>query len=271
MYMKNEKITNSGCAFVCQREYVKNVIKQSNWIIKIIGDIELYYVSTEYCQLFNYAFVDPYKETTEDNIKKVLQYGYENGIELTWMCDAKMKRTISVLERLKVERVSTPKRAFLQLDNYVPDFSQVPDVTLKDAAENIEILNEYDRLTSIIFAHNKDGSSAFLRGLVDIPQSDSPTKVFLVKLGNITVGIAALYVQDDVALFMSDGVLRDYRRRGIHSAMILKRIEIAKALNCERVTAHCIVDSSEASYTKVGFKMLGQLNMYMSRSNIKYC
>ncbi|MGN7619026.1 MAG: GNAT family N-acetyltransferase [Ehrlichia sp.] len=167
-----------------------------------------------------------------------------------------------MLEKLGLVSVSLPKKAIASIENYfIPDTSRINIIL--DTVDTKEKLLELDNIASKVFYSDPKEVATFLRGLVTQSNVNN-LKFFLVKCNNIRVGICGMYVKDNVVGFYSDGVLPEYRNKGIASQMVLERIKIAKKqYKCIYAVAQCMKPSVNL-YKRLGFKMLGSLSLYTS-------
>ncbi|ABD44637.1 acetyltransferase, GNAT family [Ehrlichia chaffeensis str. Arkansas] len=215
--------------------------------------------------LLNFAFHDSTtNECNEEAVKEVIQFLKKRNIDATWPVDSHMKKLKMTLEKLGLISVSLPKKALANIENYIMPPTKGPNITL-DIVNNKEKLLELDDIALRVFYSQKNEVATFLRGLANHHDiNNSKLKFFLTKCDNIKVGICGMYVQDKVVGFYSDGVLPEYRNKGIASQMVLERIKIAKnQYNCSYAVAQCMKPSVNL-YKRLGFKMLGSLSLYTS-------
>ncbi|WP_339045773.1 GNAT family N-acetyltransferase [Candidatus Mesenet endosymbiont of Agriotes lineatus] len=242
------------------RDYIIDTTKLSNWEIHKFNNLTVTIGSTSQ-SLFNYVFYTEEGEFCIESVREVLSYLQERKIEATWPIDSHIK-VRTKLENLGIKSSSTPKKAFLNIRNYLPSQDKVSNLVLKVVSSQ-EDLTELDKITSVIFYHDIGIVSTFLRGILNHDNQASKLKFFLVKLNDKTVGTCGIYIEDEIAGFYSDGVLPMYRNQGIATEMVMQRIKIAQQHCCKYVIAHCM-KSSVNLYKRVGFKMLGNLHLYVS-------
>ena len=215
--------------------------------------------------LLNFAFHDTATtDCNEDAVVKVLEFLKKRNIEATWPVDPHMKKLKTTLEKLGLTSVSLPKKAIATIENYLIPSINGPNIVL-DIVDSKEKLLELDNIASKIFYSDPKEVATFLRGLENHNDANNlKLKFFLVRCNNIKVGICGMYIKDKVVGFYSDGVLPEYRNKGIASKMVLERIKIAKKqYNCTYAIAQCMKPSVNL-YKRLGFKMLGSLSLYTS-------
>ncbi|QLK56704.1 GNAT family N-acetyltransferase [Ehrlichia ruminantium] len=222
-------------------------------------------LNNQHSSLLNFAFHDTTTtDCNEEAIIEVLEFLKQRKTEVTWAVDSHMKKLKSTLEKLGVVGVSFPKKAIVNIENYIiPNIPNLP-ITL-DLVDNEAKLFELDNIALRVF-HSAPGEvRTFFKGLANYYDIIDPRiKFFLVKYNNVKVGICGMYVQDKVVGFYSDGILPEYRNQGIASQMVLERIKIAKKqYACKYAIAQCMKPSVNL-YRRLGFKMLGNLSLYTS-------
>ena len=246
------------------KDYMIYATQISNLEMHNFGNITLT-INESRSSLLNFAFHDTNTtDCNEDSIVKVLEFLKKRNIEATWPVDSHMKKLKTMLEKLGLSSVSLPKKAVAAIGNYLIPNTNGPKIVL-DIVDSEEKLTDLDNIASKVFYSDHKEVATFLRGLVN--QNDTQNlklKFFLVKYNNIKVGICGMYVKDKVVGFYSDGVLPEYRNKGIASQMVLERIKIAKKeYNCNYAIAQCMKPSVNL-YKRLGFKMLGSLSLYTS-------
>ncbi|GHM58720.1 MAG: hypothetical protein sGL2_08700 [Candidatus Mesenet longicola] len=257
---QNNGILKSSLATKNLRDYIIGTTKLSNWEVHKFNNLIVTIGGTNQ-SLFNYVFYTEEAEFCIKSVQEVLNYLQERKIEATWPIDSHMK-VRTKLENLGIKSASTPKKAFLNIRGHLPFHGRAPNLVLK-VVNSQEDLIELDKMTSVIFYHDIGIVSTFLRGILNHDNQASKLKFFLAKLNGKTVGTCGIYIEDEIAGFYSDGVLPMYRNQGIATEMIMQRIKIAQQYCCKYVIAHCM-KSSVNLYKRVGFKMLGNLHLYIS-------
>lgn len=248
--MHNKEVSYSSIVTQNLKDHMLYIARLSKWEVHDKFDDSIFIINGTREALFNFVFCE-----NEYSIEKILNYLRERNIAATWV-SVKVK---NVLESYGIKRVSTPKKALLDLKNYLLPVDVVPNLKFT-VVNSSQLLNQLDSYTAKIFYHDVGVVSTFFRGL---PSDTSQSKLFLVTLGEQIVGTCGIYIQGDVAGFYSDGVLPEYRRRGIGTQMVLERIKMAQQFKCEYVVAHCMKPSVNI-YKRLGFKMLGNLYLYTS-------
>ena len=249
----------SSLALQNLQEYITYCMELSNWEHHSFNNIEVIFNGHKE-SVFNYVFCKD--EVTKDEVREVMQFLKEKDWEATWPVDAHMRNLRTILDDLNVIYASTPKKAFLNIANFVE-----LDNTKK--VENLELIRvntdklitRYDNATSEIFYHDTGIVTKLLRG---IPESNTEKlQFFLTKVDDQYVGTCAMYMGSESVGFYADGIFNKYRGRGIASKMITKKIKIAQAYGYEYAIAHCMTQSVNL-YQRLGFKMLGNLRLYVS-------
>ncbi|MDG7055917.1 MAG: GNAT family N-acetyltransferase [Wolbachia endosymbiont of Meromenopon meropis] len=210
--------------------------------------------------LFNFVFCG--EQCDELSIEKTLNYLRARNIEATWVMDSHVK-TNGILKKCNVKHISTPKKALLNMQNYLLPSDIIPNLRL-NIVNNHNLLEQLDLCTSKIFHHNVGIVSTFFRGLSSIDNNkNSKLRFFLATLNSEIVGTCCYCIHGNIAGFYSDGVLPLYRNRGIGTQMVLERIKIIQQFRCEYVVAHCMKPSVNL-YRRLGFQILGNLYLYTS-------
>lgn len=259
MKWKND-VLKSSFATKNLRDYIIGTTRLSNWEVYKFNNLIVTIGGTNQ-SLFNYVFYIEESEFCITSAQEVLSYLQERKIEATWPIDSHVK-VRAKLESLGIRSVSTPKKAFLNIKNYLPFQGIIPNLVLK-IVDSQEDLIELDKTTSAIFYHDVGIVSTFLRGILNHDSQTSKLKFFLAKLNDKTVGTCGIYIEDEIAGFYSDGVLPMYRNQGIATEMVMQRIKIAQQHGCKYAIAHCMKPSVDL-YKRVGFKMLGNLHLHVS-------
>ncbi len=234
------------------QDYILYTTSLSSWEIHNEFEDTVFTINGTSKSLFNFVFCN-----NESSVQKTLNYLKKRKIEATWL---NMNKKI-LLERYGIQHASTPKKAFLNIENYILPADLISNLKLK-LVDNSKLLEELDSYTSHIFHHDIGAVSTFFRGL---QKDTSKLKIFLIILNYKTVGTCGIFIQEDVIGFYSDGVLPMYRNQGIGTQMVLERIKIAKELKCKYVIAHCMKPSINL-YKRLGFQILG--NIYLHTSSI---
>jgi hypothetical protein len=90
------------------------------------------------------------------------------------------------------------------------------------------------------------------RTLFGMPRSTP----LLALVDGIPAGGCGLSVRNGVASLYGDGVLNDFRRRGVHQAMIAARLRRAVEEGCDLATAGTVPGSvSQRNYGRLGFEV----------------
>lgn len=82
------------------------------------------------------------------------------------------------------------------------------------------------------------------------------TRAFIAWLNEIPVGAAGIEITDDIACLFAAGVLPEYRRRGIQSVLILRRLQQAQNETCPLAVIHCNPGvATERNAVRLGFQL----------------
>jgi GNAT superfamily N-acetyltransferase len=69
-------------------------------------------------------------------------------------------------------------------------------------------------------------------------------------------GGCGISVRNGVASFYGDGVLADFRQKGVHAALIAARVRMASEAGCDLATADTVPGSiSQRNYARLGFEV----------------
>ncbi|MGD7045955.1 GNAT family N-acetyltransferase [Jeotgalibacillus proteolyticus] len=81
--------------------------------------------------------------------------------------------------------------------------------------------------------------------------------------GDHIAGVAALYVEENVAVLASSAVLPDFRGKGIQQALIRKRAELATKAGADYITSEAAFSSaSHKNMTRCGLKLVYTKALY---------
>ncbi|MBQ4874485.1 MAG: GNAT family N-acetyltransferase [Rickettsiaceae bacterium H1] len=241
------------------KEYITYTMEISNWERYSFNNIEFIYNGHKE-SLFNYAFC--LEEVTKNDVVEVLEFLQEKKWEATWPVDVHMGNLAVILDDLKLLHASTPKKALLNITGFIEpsNMKEVPNLKLVKV-ETDELITEYDKATSEIFYHNTGIVTEFIRGVAK--NHTDKLQFFLAKINDECVGTCAFYIGSESIGFYADGVFPRFRGQGVASQMILKKIEIAQKQGCKYAIAHCMKQSINL-YQRLGFRMLGNLKLYVS-------
>ncbi|APR98420.1 GNAT family N-acetyltransferase [Wolbachia endosymbiont of Folsomia candida] len=257
--MQDKKLHYSSLIIQNLKDYIIYTANLSNWEVHDKFENTIFTINGTRESLFNFVFCED--QYTELSIQKTSEYLKARNIEATWVINSHMKMD-SILEKHEIKHVSTPKKALLNMKNYLLPADVIPNLKL-NPINSSDLLEQLDLYTSKIFYHNIGIVSTFFRGISNYDYENSGLRFFLVTLNDEVVGTCGIYVQNNVAGFYSDGVLPMHRNRGIGTQMVLERIKMAKQLGCKYIVAHCMKPSVNL-YKRLGFQMLGNLYLYIS-------
>ncbi|WP_081430825.1 GNAT family N-acetyltransferase [Neorickettsia sennetsu] len=241
------------------RQYVCYLAKISNWEIIAVGDHLIVYNGVK-DSLFNYVFCS--SAITESEFVTILAKLNERGWNMSWAVEPGMSVLKMYLGKYNIGRTSNPKKAFLDLSRYTIPSSKIDTSVKFKQIFTLEEVQLFDDLSSRIFWHRPGVLVPSFRGIGEA--DPNRLRFFLASLDGKIVGVCGFYLDERVACFYADGVLQEYRERGIGMQLILQRLALVKELGCDAAIAHCINPISESLYRKMGFKMLGGLGLYYS-------
>ncbi len=235
------------------------MMEVSGWEKYRFNNIEFIY-NGHSKSFFNYAFCEEGVSTKD--VAEVLDFLSEREWEATWPVDVHMRDLAGILEELKVSHASTPKKAFLNVSNFIEpsNLKDVRGLHLLRVNTN-ELVAEYDSATSQIFYHNTDIVARSIRGVTESDLDD--LQFFLVTIDGERVGTCALYMGSNSVGSYADGVFQQFRGRGIASKVLSEKIKIVQRSGYKYLVAHCM-EQSVNLYQRLGFRMLGNLRLYVS-------
>lgn len=248
------------------KEYMYHVVRISNWYSKTIGNV-LLTISGSKKSFFNYVFYNGSgKEYSFEDIMKTLEYLKKEHLSATWVIDSHMHQARFFADKIGLTHASTPKKAFLNLKHFSQQAAYTSGLHFARVRTQEELLT-FDKIAAQIFCHEIHLFSDFVRGILSC--NDSNIHLFSITLYEQLVGMCILYIENNIAGCYGDGVFREFRNRGIGTQMLLYRIELAKQLNCQYMIAHCMSPSVNL-YQRLGFKILGNLYLYVSDAEKNY-
>lgn len=119
---------------------------------------------------------------------------------------------------------------------------------------NDATFNVWDDLAAKMFDHRRHSMKSFLKKYIKQGYlKEGPLQLFLAYYKGVPVGTSLVYLEDGVANFMWDGVLPQYRKHGINTAMVARRLQVAREAGCHSAVAQCF-RSSINIYLRAGFK-----------------
>lgn len=130
-------------------------------------------------------------------------------------------------------------------------------ITIKQFTDE-ESLNHFDYISSIAFQHPLHLAKAFLKVVLNAAEF----QFFLAYDDNKPVGAAILSSLNNEAGLYWDGVLPEYRNRGIASELVKYRMNIAKNKGHKTICSQNM-STSKSYYQKIGFKPAGSLPLYV--------
>ncbi|WP_041651267.1 GNAT family N-acetyltransferase [Anaplasma centrale] len=243
------------------REYMLYAVNMSGGTVRTIGNLILT-INSRPDSLFNYVFpTDGTYEECEQSAKNALDYLEKEKIDTTWVVDSHTKGLGRAVDKLGFAAPNVVKKAFMKIPMHAYIKNHGLSLVL-EAVNTDSALAELDCMASKIFYCNVNDLAILLKGMVKHQPPD--LRFFLAKLHGATVGLCGMYVRNQVVGLYSDGVLPEYRNMGIASDMVLQRLEMARELHrCRYAVAQC-VEQSVGVYSRLGFRMTGNLSLYAS-------
>ena len=210
------------------------------------------------------------------------------GTPLTCITGMGMKGEVTPEEMDRMERFLTDKEVVpvvkfcpmahpslmdqLQRRGYVPTefintlyIQLAADFELPEVSEEIEVSianAEEGELWSRTVAQGFRGTES--QTWDSIPQDDIGTTIFheevsvcvLARVAGVPAGGGAMSLNDGVAALFAASTIPAHRNRGVHRALIRKRLEIAQAAGCDLVRFEAALDSaSHRNAEHVGFRV----------------
>lgn len=142
----------------------------------------------------------------------------------------------------------------------------IPNLRIR-LVENFYDLMCFDALSSISFNHKPGNFINFMQGFSASNYKVENLYLFLAEIGDIPVGTSMLATHDNIAGLYWDSVHPDYRKQGIGSAMIYKRMEFARELSHSKIIVQAETPSINL-YQKLGFTPLGSLPVFVSQVGV---
>ncbi|QKX01285.1 GNAT family N-acetyltransferase [Wolbachia endosymbiont of Dipetalonema caudispina] len=257
--MQNKKIYYSSLVIQNLKDYILHAANLSQWEAHNEFDNIGFSINRTRESLFN--FVSCEDRCTEPSVQKTLNYLKKRNTEETWVINSHAKIKV-LLEKNKIQYVSTPKKVLLNMKSYLLSADVVPNLKLNTVNSN-NLLEQLDLCISRIFYHNIGTVNTFFRGLPNHNDKNLGLRFFLVTLNNEVVGTCSFYIKDNIAGFYNDGVLPIHKNHRIGTQMIIERIKIIQQLKCKYVVVHCMKPSINF-YKRLGFQILVNLYLYTS-------
>jgi ribosomal protein S18 acetylase RimI-like enzyme len=136
--------------------------------------------------------------------------------------------------------------------------------------ENHSDLVHFDKLSSISFKHKEGNLLKFFHTYAIQKYKMENLYLFLAELDGIPVGTSILATHDNLAGLYWDSVHPEYREMGIASAMVKKRMDLARHLGHDKI--FCQAESpSRNLYRRLGFISVGSLPTYISKTVTPAC
>lgn len=143
-------------------------------------------------------------------------------------------------------------------------FDKNPDLIFLDILTSQDLFDEYNKLSSHIFHHSITEIPFMLKGIRD--GEDKNTRMFIVKKDDHTVGMCGYFFNEEkkIGSLYADGIKEEFRRCGLGTSMVLKRMEMLIDKNCDIITVNNMPDSV-LLYRRLGFKSIGDLIFFISK------
>lgn len=212
---------------------------------------------------YGFGLFEPVKETDLLEVEKAYEiHGFQPQL---YMCEYAYKSAFDLL----LARYSATG-TICQYQRYLSDFDFQPT----DLGE-VEVFSSSDReafvKASVEGFRDTGRSPELLKILAESAVARPDTTLFLATLGGEVVGTAAMaLVEVDeyrVAIFYGDSCVPTARRRGVHQALLLTRLKVAKERGCDFATVGAREGSgSGRNIQKAGFKQVYTCNIYNKSS-----
>jgi len=131
-------------------------------------------------------------------------------------------------------------------------------IKLMTSEEDLEIL---DVLCQDAYEHEKNLAKKMFKGIITQTPEESRVYMFLAYWQGEPVGKAALVTCDNLAGLYWDSVLPPFRRRGIATALIRTRLEVARMLGYTEAIVQTRTPAFSC-YQRLGFKLCGSLPFF---------
>lgn len=212
---------------------------------------------------YGFGLFGPVKEADLLEVEKTYEnHGFEPQL---YICEHADKTAFDMLST-RYSATGT----ICQYQRHLSDFDFQPT----DFGE-VEVFSSSDReafvRASVEGFRDTGRSPGLLKILAESAVARPDTKLFLATLGGEVVGTAAMaMVEVDecrVAIFYGDSCVPTARRRGVHQALLLTRLEVAHERNCDFATVGAREGSgSGRNIQKAGFKQVYTCKIYNKSS-----
>ncbi len=149
---------------------------------------------------------------------------------------------------IKIEEATAHE--FFDFLNY--KYKENNKIIIKKVTTSSE-LKDFARIAEVAFSIPQKDSFKFLFSTLAYPQM----QLFIAFIDGNPAGSAMLFIDNDVAEMAWDGVLPEYRKKGVATAMLEYRLKIAKDMGAKIAVSQNFLTSS-GYYKREGFKSIGE-------------
>jgi hypothetical protein len=135
-------------------------------------------------------------------------------------------------------------------------YQAAPNIQIKQVVNEHDLL-EFDKIARVAFAHPEKMAFNFLKNALSSPN----IYFFLASIDNNIAGCGMVYLGDLAGLYW-DGVLPEFRRKGVGTALTTYRMNFIKNKGFNSVCAQNMTPSA-GYYKDIGFKSVGELPLYI--------
>ncbi len=145
-----------------------------------------------------------------------------------------------------------------ELDKFdIKNYQINSSVEVKEISTDKEF-DDWCEISAIAFNHDVASAKKVLK-----PSLKKPNFHFLVTYKDQKpIGECVLYLNGENAACHWGSVHPDFRKQGIATTAVLKRLQMAKELGCKQIVVECF-PASAGLFKRVGFKVISAIDMYV--------
>jgi len=154
--------------------------------------------------------------------------------------------------------------------SYFDQWDQLTMPELPDASYRIEAvttifqMNDFDRISSLCFHHERGLAAKFMRGLIINGFHSEHFKLYMGYLGKTPVNIGLTYkINKKVAVNMWGATHPDYQKKGFATLLAAYRMDALHKEGIETILCQNMA-ASKNMYQRLGFKASGSFPFYVS-------
>ncbi|ARN84260.1 hypothetical protein GQ61_01685 [Candidatus Nucleicultrix amoebiphila FS5] len=169
----------------------------------------------------------------------------------TWFSTPLTPQLEMTLQAFGLEKANELIGLSFNLDNFVNVTQPSDDIRIKEVRSTEDFVH-WCTVHATVWNKSLENTLSFFQGFhlnLDKPEI---VRLFVSEMNGHCVGSSALYMQDDIAGCYWGAVLPDYRKKGLATLMLEKRLQVAQAQGCKKVVAQCL-PSSKKIFQKSGF------------------